>query len=133
MVSKGMRMIAQGKDPLEGQKHMCGMGNLFNYHSTGYPELDELMREPQPLIFIMELISVGIPPETHTKKHTHTLAHTPKPLLRLSILNIPRLNHMPSPRTTGGSVQPTFGKPLKPENKQSVTQPSIAILAVSNL
>ncbi|XP_030621328.1 aryl-hydrocarbon-interacting protein-like 1 [Chanos chanos] len=61
IVSKGMRLAAQGKDPLEGQKHMCGMGNMFHYHSTGFPELDELMREPQPLIFIMELISVGDP------------------------------------------------------------------------
>lgn len=59
IVSKGMRLIAQGKDPLEGQRHMCGMGNLFNYHSTGYPELDELMRTPQPLIFIMELVQVS--------------------------------------------------------------------------
>ncbi|XP_036404455.1 aryl-hydrocarbon-interacting protein-like 1 [Megalops cyprinoides] len=61
IVSKGMRLAAQGRDPLEGQKHMCGMGNLFHYHSTGFPELDELMRDPQPLIFIMELISVGDP------------------------------------------------------------------------
>ncbi|XP_033488519.1 uncharacterized protein LOC117260633 [Epinephelus lanceolatus] len=61
IVSKGMRLIAQGKDPLEGQRHMCGMGNLFHYHSTGYPELDELMRTPQPLIFIMELLQVGDP------------------------------------------------------------------------
>uniref|UniRef100_A0A673GV14 Aryl-hydrocarbon-interacting protein-like 1 n=1 Tax=Sinocyclocheilus rhinocerous TaxID=307959 RepID=A0A673GV14_9TELE len=61
MVSKGMRLAAQGKDPLEGQRHTCGMGNLFHYHSTGFPELDELMRTPQPLIFIMELISVGDP------------------------------------------------------------------------
>uniref|UniRef100_A0A9J8BV99 Aryl hydrocarbon receptor interacting protein like 2 n=2 Tax=Cyprinus carpio TaxID=7962 RepID=A0A9J8BV99_CYPCA len=61
MVSKGMRLAAQGKDPLEGQTHTCGMGNLFHYHSTGFPELDELMRTPQPLIFIMELISVGDP------------------------------------------------------------------------
>uniref|UniRef100_A0A667WR97 Aryl hydrocarbon receptor interacting protein like 2 n=1 Tax=Myripristis murdjan TaxID=586833 RepID=A0A667WR97_9TELE len=61
IVSKGMRLIAQGKDPLEGQKHMCGMGNLFHYNSTGYPELDELMRTPQPLIFIMELLQVGDP------------------------------------------------------------------------
>lgn len=53
-----MRLIAQGKDPLEGQKHMCGMGNLFHYHSTGFPELDELMKTPQPLIFIMELVQV---------------------------------------------------------------------------
>lgn len=60
IVSKGMRLIAQGKDPLEGQRHMCGMGNLFHYHSTGFPELDELMRTPQPLIFIMELLQVSI-------------------------------------------------------------------------
>lgn len=58
IVSKGMRLIAQGKDPLEGQRHTCGMGNLFHYHSTGYPELDEIMRTPQPLIFIMELLQV---------------------------------------------------------------------------
>ncbi|XP_040928596.1 aryl-hydrocarbon-interacting protein-like 1 [Betta splendens] len=61
IVSKGMRLIAQGKDPLESQRHMCGMGNLFHYHSTGFPELDELMRTPQPLIFIMELLQVGDP------------------------------------------------------------------------
>lgn len=59
IVSKGMRLIAQGKDPLEGQRHMCGMGNMFHYHSTGFPELDELMRTPQPLIFIMELLQVS--------------------------------------------------------------------------
>lgn len=58
IVSKGMRLIAQGKDPLEGQRHTCGMGNMFHYHSTGYPELDEIMRTPQPLIFIMELLQV---------------------------------------------------------------------------
>ncbi|XP_035525674.1 uncharacterized protein LOC118333960 [Morone saxatilis] len=65
IVSKGMRLIAQGKDPLEGQRHMCGMGNMFNYHSTGFPELDELMRTPQPLIFIMELLQVGDPMSYH--------------------------------------------------------------------
>lgn len=59
IVSKGMRLIAQGKDPLEGQRHMCGMGNMFHYHSTGFPELDELMRTPQPLIFVMELLQVS--------------------------------------------------------------------------
>ncbi|KAL0974125.1 hypothetical protein UPYG_G00215990 [Umbra pygmaea] len=61
IVSKGLRLIAQGKDPLEGQRHTCGMGNLFHYNSTGWTELDELMRTPQPLIFIMELIQVGDP------------------------------------------------------------------------
>jgi len=59
IVSKGMRLIAQGKDPLDGQRHMCGMGNMFHYHSTGFPELDEIMRTPQPLIFIMELLQVS--------------------------------------------------------------------------
>uniref|UniRef100_A0A4W5QN97 Aryl hydrocarbon receptor interacting protein like 2 n=1 Tax=Hucho hucho TaxID=62062 RepID=A0A4W5QN97_9TELE len=61
IVSKGMRLIAQGKDPLEGQRHTCGMGNMFHYNTTGWPELDELMRTPQALIFIMELIQVGDP------------------------------------------------------------------------
>ncbi|KAG7225744.1 hypothetical protein INR49_014395, partial [Caranx melampygus] len=65
IVSKGMRLIAQGKDPLEGQRHTCGMGNLFHYHSTGFPELDEIMRTPQPLIFIMELLQVGDPMSYH--------------------------------------------------------------------
>ncbi|XP_050821023.1 aryl-hydrocarbon-interacting protein-like 1 isoform X2 [Gopherus flavomarginatus] len=61
LVSKGMRRIAEGKDPLEGQKHRCGMGNMFDYHSTGYADLDELQRVPQPLIFIMELFKVDDP------------------------------------------------------------------------
>ncbi|CAM5175545.1 unnamed protein product [Natator depressus] len=61
LVSKGMRRIAEGKDPLEGQKHRCGMGNMFDYHSTGYADLDELQRAPQPLIFIMELFKVDDP------------------------------------------------------------------------
>uniref|UniRef100_A0A672N4G3 Aryl hydrocarbon receptor interacting protein like 2 n=1 Tax=Sinocyclocheilus grahami TaxID=75366 RepID=A0A672N4G3_SINGR len=43
----------------ERAKNTCGMGNLLHYHSTGFPELDELMRTPQPLIFIMELITGG--------------------------------------------------------------------------
>ncbi|NXA45837.1 AIPL1 protein, partial [Nothocercus julius] len=58
LVAKGMRRIVEGRDPLEGQKHRCGMGNMFDYHSTGYADLDELQRTPQPLIFIMELFRV---------------------------------------------------------------------------
>lgn len=61
LVSKGMRKIAEGKDPLEGQKHRCGMGNMFDYHTTGYKDLDELQKSPQPLIFIMELLKVEGP------------------------------------------------------------------------
>ncbi|KAM6061308.1 aryl-hydrocarbon-interacting protein-like 1 [Chlamydotis macqueenii] len=61
LVSRGMRRIAEGRDPLEGQKHRCGMGNMFDYHSTGYDDLDELQQMPQPLIFIMELFRVEEP------------------------------------------------------------------------
>ncbi|NWX18176.1 AIPL1 protein, partial [Aegotheles bennettii] len=61
LVSRGMRRIAEGRDPLEGQKHRCGMGNMLDYHSTGYDDLDELQRTPQPLIFIMELFRVEEP------------------------------------------------------------------------
>lgn len=61
LISKGIRRIAEGKDPLEGQKHQCGMGNMLDYHSTGYADLDELQRLPQPLIFIMELLKVSQP------------------------------------------------------------------------
>ncbi|XP_074771483.1 aryl-hydrocarbon-interacting protein-like 1 [Athene noctua] len=61
LVSRGMRRIAEGQDPLEGQNHRCGMGNMFDYHSTGYDDLDELQRTPQPLIFIMELFRVEEP------------------------------------------------------------------------
>ncbi|XP_041109907.1 uncharacterized protein LOC121317876 [Polyodon spathula] len=61
MVSSGIRKVAIGIDPLEGQKHMCGMGNMFDYHSMGYEDLDELMKEPQALIFIMELVQVDDP------------------------------------------------------------------------
>ncbi|NXC17866.1 AIPL1 protein, partial [Corythaeola cristata] len=61
LVSRGMRRIAEGRDPLEGQKHRCGMGNMFDYHSTGYDDLDELQRTPQPLIFVMELFRVEEP------------------------------------------------------------------------
>lgn len=70
-----MRLAAQGKDPLEGQKHMCGMGNVFTYHSTGFPELDELMRTPQPLIFIMELISVGQVYVHRARKQANAYTH----------------------------------------------------------
>ncbi|XP_077778909.1 aryl-hydrocarbon-interacting protein-like 1 isoform X2 [Podarcis muralis] len=61
LVSKGMRKIAEGKDPLEGQKHRCGMGNMFDYYTTGHADLDELQQTPQPLIFIMELFKVEDP------------------------------------------------------------------------
>ncbi|CDQ70058.1 unnamed protein product [Oncorhynchus mykiss] len=81
IVSKGMRLIAQGKDPLEGQRHTCGMGNMFHYNTTGWPELDELMRTPQALIFIMELIQVTICYNILAQReYTCTSGYIPSPL-----------------------------------------------------
>nr|XP_060612343.1 uncharacterized protein LOC132763036 [Anolis sagrei ordinatus] len=84
LISKGMRKIAEGKDPLEGQKHRCGMGNMFDYHSTGYADLDELQRTPQPLIFIMELFRVEDP--TSYKRDTWAMSNDEK------LLAVPKLH-----------------------------------------
>lgn len=53
-----MRRIAEGRDPVDWHIHTCGMANMFAYHSLGYDDLDELMKEPQPLYFVMELLRV---------------------------------------------------------------------------
>lgn len=34
------------------------MANMFAYHSLGYEDLDELMKEPKPLYFVLELLRV---------------------------------------------------------------------------
>ncbi|MEQ2179399.1 hypothetical protein GOODEAATRI_024543, partial [Goodea atripinnis] len=60
LVSKSMRRIAEGKDPVEWQVHTCGMANMFAYHSLGYDDLDELMKEPKPLYFVLELLRVNL-------------------------------------------------------------------------
>uniref|UniRef100_A0A3P8VF54 Aryl hydrocarbon receptor interacting protein like 1 n=1 Tax=Cynoglossus semilaevis TaxID=244447 RepID=A0A3P8VF54_CYNSE len=56
IVSKSMRRIAEGKDPVDWHIHTCGMANMFAYHSLGYEDLDELMKEPKPLYFVFELL-----------------------------------------------------------------------------
>lgn len=61
LVSKSMRRIAEGKDPVDWHIHTCGMANMFAYHSLGYDDLDELMKEPKPLFFILELLKAGKP------------------------------------------------------------------------
>ncbi|XP_048413570.2 aryl-hydrocarbon-interacting protein-like 1 isoform X2 [Stegostoma tigrinum] len=55
-VAKSLRMIVEGKDPTDWHVHTCGLANMFAYHSLGYDDLDELQKEPQPLIFVMELL-----------------------------------------------------------------------------
>lgn len=61
MVSKSLRNIAAGKDPLEGQRHCCGIAQMHEHHSLGYPDLDALQQTPQPLIFDIEMIKVRRP------------------------------------------------------------------------
>lgn len=51
--------MAEGKDPTEWHVHTCGLANMFAYHTLGYEDLDELQKEPQPLIFVIELLKVG--------------------------------------------------------------------------
>ncbi|CAG14136.1 unnamed protein product, partial [Tetraodon nigroviridis] len=63
LVSKSMRRIAEGKDPVDWHIHTCGMANMFAYHSLGYHDLDELMKEPKPLYFVLELLRVQQPSE----------------------------------------------------------------------
>ncbi|XP_023040509.1 aryl-hydrocarbon-interacting protein-like 1 isoform X6 [Piliocolobus tephrosceles] len=56
ILSRSLRQIAQGKDPTEWHVHTCGLANMFAYHTLGYEDLDELQKEPQPLIFVIELL-----------------------------------------------------------------------------
>lgn len=59
LVAKSLRNIAAGKDPLEGQRHCCSIAQLHEHYSLGYPDLDELQKNPQPLIFDMEMLKVS--------------------------------------------------------------------------
>lgn len=51
--------MTDGRDPTEWHVHTCGLANMFAYHTLGYEDLDELQKEPQPLIFVIELLQVG--------------------------------------------------------------------------
>ncbi|KAM8970026.1 AH receptor-interacting protein isoform X2 [Sarcophilus harrisii] len=61
LVSKSLRNIAAGKDPLEGQRHCCGIAQMQEHSSLGHADLDELQQRPQPLIFHIEMIKVEAP------------------------------------------------------------------------
>ncbi|XP_059186494.1 aryl-hydrocarbon-interacting protein-like 1 isoform X4 [Centropristis striata] len=63
LVAKSMRRIAEGKDPVDWHLHTCGMANMFAYSTLGYDDLDELMKEPKPLYFVLELCKVQQPSE----------------------------------------------------------------------
>lgn len=61
LVSQSLRNISVGKDPLEGQRHCCGIAQIHSHHSLGHKDLDHLQEHPQPLVFSIELLEVLIP------------------------------------------------------------------------
>ncbi|XP_028314346.1 AH receptor-interacting protein isoform X1 [Gouania willdenowi] len=61
LVSQSLRNISVGKDPLEGQRHCCGIAQIHSHHSLGHKDLDQLQASPQPLVFTIELVKV-LPP-----------------------------------------------------------------------
>ncbi|XP_034751092.1 AH receptor-interacting protein [Etheostoma cragini] len=61
LVSQSLRNISAGKDPLEGQRHCCGIAQIHSHHSLGHNDLDQLQASPQPLVFTIELQEV-LPP-----------------------------------------------------------------------
>ncbi|XP_041839420.1 AH receptor-interacting protein [Melanotaenia boesemani] len=61
VVSQSLRNISIGKDPLEGQRHCCGIAQIHSHHSLGHKDLDHLQASPQPLVFTIELLEV-LPP-----------------------------------------------------------------------
>ncbi|XP_020502958.2 AH receptor-interacting protein [Labrus bergylta] len=61
LVSQSLRNISAGKDPLEGQRHCCGIAQIHSHHSLGHKDLDQLQASPQPLVFTIELLEV-LPP-----------------------------------------------------------------------
>lgn len=71
MVAKSLRRIAVGKDPVDWHIHTCGMANMFAFHTLGYDDLDELQKEPQPLIFVLELLKVVLIPLTYLLIDAH--------------------------------------------------------------
>ena len=52
MVAKSLRDIHEEKPVLQQQHHCCGM-MMMEEKSLGYPDLDELVKNPQPLEFII--------------------------------------------------------------------------------
>ncbi|KAK6190226.1 hypothetical protein SNE40_002145 [Patella caerulea] len=63
LVSKSLRAINhpdKHNHKHEEKQHCCGMMAMAD-QGTGYPDLDELVKDPQPLIFTLELVKVEMP------------------------------------------------------------------------
>lgn len=59
LVAKSLRNIAAGRDPLEGQRHCCGIAQMHEHSSLGHADLDALQQSPQPLVFDIEMLKVS--------------------------------------------------------------------------
>lgn len=74
LVAKSLRNIAAGKDPLEGQRHCCGIAQMHEHSSLGHADLDALQQNPQPLIFDIEMLKVRSRQGPGTSPDCHHLA-----------------------------------------------------------
>ncbi|XP_060782579.1 AH receptor-interacting protein [Neoarius graeffei] len=61
LVSQSLRNISIGKDPLDGQRHCCGIVQVHSHHSHRQKDLEQIQANPQPLVFTMELLEVLAP------------------------------------------------------------------------
>ncbi|XP_062851563.1 AH receptor-interacting protein [Trichomycterus rosablanca] len=81
LVSQSLRNISVGKDPLEGQRHCCGIAQGHSHHSLGHGDLNRLQVNPQPLVFTIELLEVlspgSFPLETWAMTDEEKLAAVP--------------------------------------------------------
>ncbi len=55
LVAKSLRDIQAGK---AGSQHHCGMA--LQQQGLGYPDLDDLMKSPEPLEFILGMVASDI-------------------------------------------------------------------------
>ncbi|XP_005096150.1 AH receptor-interacting protein [Aplysia californica] len=60
LVAKSLRDIAKGHTEHKGSSHCCGMMALAD-HGMGYADLDELVKKPQSLVFVLELLELILP------------------------------------------------------------------------
>ena len=74
LVAKSLRNIAAGKDPLEGQRHCCGIAQMHEHTSLGHADLDALQQNPQPLIFDIEMLKVRNRQGSGAQKNCHSPA-----------------------------------------------------------
>lgn len=59
IVAKQLRDIAKGKNPSEHRTHCCGMMALQEM-GLGYPDLEELLKQPEDLDFIFGLSHLSL-------------------------------------------------------------------------